>query len=232
MSTEIIAAFNAAYAAAQAECENPALDGTNPAFKSKFSTLAATRNAVVPVFARHGIAIQQAVRTEIVAERLFAGVETVLRHADGHSESLGVCLLPVQKADAQGIASCVTYAKRQTLQALAGVTGEQDDDAESAVDRSAKGIDPRPVSVSSVDPARVAKVVDKIKALKDEDIPGDHDDAERCRRIFAVDVKMSEDADLACAVMDALAAQKIYTKAEWRAAVAAGRKTSGAVRAA
>lgn len=127
-----VAAFNAAYAAAQTKCDNPPLDSMNPAYRSKFSSLAATRNSIVPVFASHGIAIQQTAVTQMVGERLFAGVHTVLRHKDGHVEDLGDCLMPVQKMDAQGIASCLTYAKRQSLQALAGVTGETDDDANQA----------------------------------------------------------------------------------------------------
>ena len=127
-----VAAFNAAYAAAQAKCENPPLDSMNPAYRSKFSSLAATRNSIVPVFAAEGLAIQQTAVTTMVGERLFAGVHTVLRHKGGHVEDLGDCLMPVQKMDAQGIASCLTYAKRQSLQALAGVTGEVDDDAEGA----------------------------------------------------------------------------------------------------
>lgn len=133
---ERVAAFNAAYAAAQGECENPPLDSMNPAFRSRFSSLAATRNAIIPVFSKHGIAIQQTAHTEMIGDRIYAGVRTVLRHKAGHVEDLGVCVMPVQKVDAQGFASCFTYAKRQSLQALAGCTGEVDDDAEGAVARS------------------------------------------------------------------------------------------------
>jgi hypothetical protein len=128
-----VAAFNAAYVNAQAKCKNPPLDSVNPAFRSKFASLAATRNEVVPAFASCDIAIQQTPATpQMIGDRVWAGVRTVLRHKDGHVEDLGDCLMPVQKMDAQGIASCLTYAKRQSLQALAGVTGEVDDDANEA----------------------------------------------------------------------------------------------------
>jgi hypothetical protein len=137
--TNPVAAFNAAYAAAQLKCENPALDSVNPAYKSRFASLASTRNEVVPTFAEVGIAIQQTPCTpQVIGDRLYAGVRTVLRHKDGHVEDLGDCLMPVQKIDAQGIASCLTYAKRQSLQALAGVTGEMDDDANEATGKPAQ----------------------------------------------------------------------------------------------
>jgi hypothetical protein len=137
--TNPVAAFNAAYAAAQFKCENPALDSVNPAYKSRFASLASTRNEVVPTFAEVGIAIQQTPCTpQVIGDRLYAGVRTVLRHKDGHVEDLGDCLMPVQKIDAQGIASCLTYAKRQSLQALAGVTGEMDDDANEATGKPAQ----------------------------------------------------------------------------------------------
>lgn len=142
MELDQIAAFNADYALAQSKCENPHLDSTNPAFKSRFASLAATRNEVVPTFAACGIAIQQTPVTEMVGDRLFAGVHTQLRHKSGHVEDLGRCLMPVQKFDAQGIASCLTYAKRQSLQALAGVTGEQDDDANQATGKAVAAIKP------------------------------------------------------------------------------------------
>jgi len=48
-----------ALSAAQAEMRNPTFDKVNPHFKSKFASLAAVRDAVVPVLARHGIAMTQ-----------------------------------------------------------------------------------------------------------------------------------------------------------------------------
>lgn len=189
-TTNPIAAFNAAYASAQGECENPPLDSVNPAYKSRFSSLAATRNAVVPVFAKHGLAIQQTPHTEMVGERLFAGVRTVLRHKDGHTEDLGFCPMPVQKMDAQGIASCLTYAKRQSLQALAGVTGEVDDDAESAgKDTGSWKADPRGDLGSKVDTKTVNKWA---KALIDQ-----QDEPHRLADIWG---EVKDDHDLAVAV--------------------------------
>jgi hypothetical protein len=189
MTTNNVAAFNAAYAAAQAECENPSLDSINPAFRSKFSSLAATRNAVIPVFAKHGIAIQQTPMTEMIGDRLFAGVRTVLRHKDGHVEDLGACPMPVMKADPQGIASCLTYSKRQSLQAIAGVTGETDDDANAASQPSSWGADPRGDLGKKVD----TKLLNKwVKALIEQ-----QDQPHRLADLWG---EIKEDHDLAVAV--------------------------------
>lgn len=53
--SENCAEISAALAAAQAEMKNPSFDSTNPHFRNKFASLAAIRNAVVPVFAKHGL---------------------------------------------------------------------------------------------------------------------------------------------------------------------------------
>src|SRR6185503_5817578 len=59
----------AALAAAQAEMQNPGFDSTNPHFKSKFASLAAVRKSVVPVFAKHGISVTQALTTRTAVEK-------------------------------------------------------------------------------------------------------------------------------------------------------------------
>ena len=51
--------IDAALAKAQAEMTNPVYDSTNPHFKSKYASLAGVRNAIIPVFAKHGVACVQ-----------------------------------------------------------------------------------------------------------------------------------------------------------------------------
>lgn len=128
------AELNKALAAAQAEMRNPGLERTNGAFKgSRYADLAAVRAAVLPVFAKHGLAVCQ---VPVVGQGT-AGVETHLLHCSGEERPMGTLLLPVSKPDAHGYGSAITYARRYVLQSIACVVGDDDDDGNGAVGISA-----------------------------------------------------------------------------------------------
>lgn len=118
-----------ALAKAQSEMKNPALDSVNPHFKSKFANLAAVRNAVVPVLAKHGIFIAQNLTN---TERGIA-CTTILTHATGQQMTFGPLEMPAMKPDAQGLGSAATYARRYALMSALCIVGDEDDDAEAAV---------------------------------------------------------------------------------------------------
>jgi hypothetical protein len=123
-----------ALAKAQSTLKNPHFDATNPHFKSKFASLGAVRDAVVPVFSGLGLSLSQ----WPVSEEGKAGCRTLLAHASG--EWLEECfLIPVDKHNAHGYASAVTYSKRIAMQSIAGVVGEEDDDGNAAVGDNVKG---------------------------------------------------------------------------------------------
>lgn len=119
----------AALAKAQAEMSNPTFDSQNPHFKNRFASLAAVRNAVVPALARNGICLTQ----NIVTRENEVACTTTLTHASGQQMVFGPLVLPASKADAQGFGSAATYARRYSMMAVAGVVGDDDDDAEAAV---------------------------------------------------------------------------------------------------
>ncbi len=112
---------------AQAEMQNPAFDSVNPHFRNKFASLVSVREAVIPVLNKHGLAISQFP----ICSELHAGIVNVLLHTSGEwlEES---CLLPLTKNDAQGAGSAITYARRYSLQSIAGVVADEDDDANTA----------------------------------------------------------------------------------------------------
>lgn len=128
--SESTANIASALVKAQTALKNPHFDSTNPHFKSKFASLAAVREAVVPVFSACGIAITQ---WPVATENGFAGCITRLDHTSGEwMEERFV--LPVDRGNAHGYASCVTYAKRISMQSVAAVVGDEDDDGNAAVD--------------------------------------------------------------------------------------------------
>lgn len=121
-------AISKALAAAQAEMKNPAFDSTNPHFRNKFASLAAIRNAVVPVFAKHGLSVMQ----ELTSTEDGVACLTILQHESGQWMEFGPLVMPVSKADAQGYGSASTYCKRYSLQSVAAIVGDEDDDGNEA----------------------------------------------------------------------------------------------------
>lgn len=125
------AAISKALVAAQLEMKNPGFDTTNPHFRNKFASLAAVRNAVVPVLAKHGISVTQEIAT------VEGGISclTIFTHETGQYFEFGPLVMPASKQDAQGFGSATTYAKRYSLQSAAGVVGDDDDDGNAASDK-------------------------------------------------------------------------------------------------
>lgn len=144
-----ISDISKALAEAQAEMKNPSFDAQNPHFKNKFASLAAVRNAVVPSLSSHGIAMTQEL---ITTEQGGIGCLTHLFHSTGQWMTFGPFVMIPTKSDPQGFGSAGTYCKRYALMAVAGIVGDEDDDAESATVR--------------MSPQKRTKT---IKALKQED---------------------------------------------------------------
>jgi hypothetical protein len=133
--SESIANLSAALSKAQGMLKNPHFDSVNPHFKSKFASLAAVREAVIPVLSKCGLSLSQ----WPVSNGSYAGCVTLLAHDSGEwvEETF---VIPVDKANAHGYASAVTYAKRISMQSVAAVVGDEDDDGNAAIDKPAPAI--------------------------------------------------------------------------------------------
>jgi len=116
-----------ALAAAQGELANASKNAKNPHFRSSYADLGEILNVVRPVFAKHGLGIMQMPDYEAGV----VTVETLVTHASGEYIS-SQTRLPVGKQDAQGVGGAITYARRYSLAAVAGI-GQEDDDGNSAV---------------------------------------------------------------------------------------------------
>jgi hypothetical protein len=117
-----------ALAKAQLAMGNAAKDSTNPHFKSRYADLASVREAVLPHLAANGIAVIQRIVSQA---KEGVAVSTMLVHSSGEWVK-DHCWLPVTKSDAQGFGSAITYARRYSLAAVAGIAAE-DDDGNAAV---------------------------------------------------------------------------------------------------
>src|SRR3990167_2876757 len=96
--------------------------------KYPYATLPAVLEAVVPSLNRHGIALIQ--RTAVEGELLT--LHTILRHTSGE-EVDSVVPLPMP-ASWQDWGSAMTYARRYSITALAGVAPDDDGDGARAQD--------------------------------------------------------------------------------------------------
>jgi hypothetical protein len=149
--------MNKAIVSAQSELKNPAMDAVNPHFRSRFASLIAVRDAVLPVFNKHGLAIiQKSVQVESGV-----GVNTVILHEDGESMDCGTMSIPVKDNNPQAYCSAMTYVRRYTLQSVAGVVGDPDDDGNKAAEEKKE-----PVNEPKKEPVKEKKDAKTISFLK------------------------------------------------------------------
>lgn len=131
-TSEQINELATAMAAAQQEMTGAKRDSDNPYFKSKYADLASVREACLGAMNTHGLSVWQFPRLVHGGDEAWlVEVETLVMHASGQfvRDSLAI---PVTKADAQGVGSAISYARRYALGAVAGIAPE-DDDGNAAV---------------------------------------------------------------------------------------------------
>lgn len=126
VSSNTIEALAKSLAEAQKEIKPAKKDATNPFFKSGYSTLESVHDACLPALNKHEIAVTQTTRVEGGTILL----ETTLIHSSGQWISSTYPVVPM-KNDPQSMGSAMSYARRYSLAAIAGVVSS-DDDGESA----------------------------------------------------------------------------------------------------
>jgi len=119
---------------------------TGRSWKSEYATYSAVHQACLPALNECGIALQHYPST---ASSLVT-VATRLLHKSGQWLACSITMVP-QDQGPQAIGSCITYAKRYTLEALAGIRTEDDetdDDGEMAEGRNTPPVN----KAATVDP--------------------------------------------------------------------------------
>ena len=126
--SETIEKLAAAIVKAQGELEHVAKDANNPHFKSKYADLPSVVDTIRPVYAKHGLAVLQG----FVPDDSGVTIETRIIHSSGQWISDEGLHLPIDKQNAQGVGSAITYGRRYTLLAMSGVAPDDDDDGNAA----------------------------------------------------------------------------------------------------
>jgi hypothetical protein len=120
--SESIKELATAMAAAQGEMGSAIKGASNPFFKSKYADLGSVIQAIKAPFAAHGLSY---VQFPITGDNS-VGVITRLMHSSGEWLEQEY-FIPLGKMDAQSVGSCLSYARRYSLQAIAGIPAEDDD---------------------------------------------------------------------------------------------------------
>ena len=208
-------ALFAALSAAQSEIQNATKDSKNDFFKTKYADLATVLNTVRPTFAGYDLSIMQS--TEF--DGTMVSVTTAIAHAEGGYVTSVASCTPA-KTDAQGIGAATTYLRRYALAAMTGIAQEDDDGQSARHERPPN--DPRPAPAKAIDAAKVAAGVEAVQEV----LASDLDEMGECLALYDLHLEFSKDSDLYIAISDALAAGKVITKANWKAAIAAAKKAA------
>lgn len=122
------------YFRALSKVDNPPFDSENPHFRSKFASLSVTLKVIREACEGEGLAYWHHL---IWFESGNVALQSGLMSEDG--EELKLSLTPMtNNPDAQKFGAELTYKRRQTAQADFGITGEVDDDGETAAGRTPK----------------------------------------------------------------------------------------------
>lgn len=154
MRSEQINELATALAKAQGEMKPALKDSINPHFKSKYADLASVWETIRAPLSRNGLSVTQTLGADPNNESTL--LYTTLLHSSGQYVGSVQYLLPRDKTP-QGLAAALTYARRQSLQAIVGVAADEDDDGNEASGRveapqKARFKEPvKPVSVSPLD---------------------------------------------------------------------------------
>lgn len=121
-----IADLSTALCKAQGAMQGAVKDSTNPFFQSKYADLSAVWDDIRRPFEQCGLSVIQMPANGVGT----VTVITQLTHTSGQWIRSRLTMVPT-KPDPQGIGSCITYARRYALAAMAGVY-QIDDDGNAA----------------------------------------------------------------------------------------------------
>lgn len=107
-----------ALAKAQGQMGHAVKDSLNPHFKNKYADLASVLDAIRKPFSENGLSVSQVIEGN--------ELHTYLMHESGQFIVSKMPIIPQQNTP-QAYGSALTYARRYSLSAIAGVTQDDDD---------------------------------------------------------------------------------------------------------
>lgn len=130
--SENITKLAQALIAVQKEMTPASRDGTNPFTRSNYATLNSVMESCRDILLAHGIWLTQLpVPAPLELGPGHIALLTKLTHAESGQWQSSLTVIPLPKADPQGMGSAITYGRRYALTAMLGMITE-DDDGEAA----------------------------------------------------------------------------------------------------
>jgi hypothetical protein len=149
-TSETIGKIAAAVATASADIGAAKKDAKNPHFKNDYATLESAINASKGALQAQGVFVVQSPGEMGEGQGTFVlNVVTRLVHSSGEWIET-VCHIPLQKKDAQGVGSAVTYGRRYGLMAALNIPASDDDGNDAC----------KPEPVKKITPAQVVQLQD------------------------------------------------------------------------
>lgn len=107
-------------------------DANNPFTKSKYATLNSIMDSCRDALLSNGIWLCQ---YPVPTEPGYLGLVTKLTHAESGQWQSSLAVVPLPKADPQGVGISMTYIRRYALSAMLGIVTEEDTDGEFTPDK-------------------------------------------------------------------------------------------------
>jgi len=128
MTSQVLDKIAPALVAAIAEMPALEMDGRNPYFKSRYTTLGAVIAATRDILAKHGLAVTQQVISNDTGDAV--GIRTVILHESGqYMEWDALVKIPVETNPGQEAGKLITYLRRYSLAAALNLYSDEDIDA-------------------------------------------------------------------------------------------------------
>lgn len=151
---------------AQAEIKGAVKNGTNPHFRSAYSTLEDVWEACREPLTKNGLCVIQPMR---IMEDGRMVLDTIVGHASGEEKVSSAYIPLAEKATPQAIGSAITYFRRYMLMSVVGIC-PTDDDGEAAEIASGRNKKIMPIeevrseiTVSKPSPAQLRLISDLIE---------------------------------------------------------------------
>ncbi|WP_428558958.1 MAG: ERF family protein [Solidesulfovibrio sp. DCME] len=112
-------------------------DATNPFVQNRYATLNSVMESCREALLSNSIWMTQ---FPVPAEPGYLGLVTKLTHAESGQWQSSLAVVPLPKADPQGMGSAMTYARRYSLSAMLGIVMDDDDGEHAKI--SPKTADP------------------------------------------------------------------------------------------
>lgn len=161
--SEQINELASALSKAQASIQPAIKDSLNPFFKSKYADLPSIWNACKEALTQNGLAVIQTMDASSGQLMLI----TTLAHSSGQWIRSSLPINPT-KNDPQALGSAITYMRRYSLAAIAGVTTDDDDDGNCASQPAPKTAPPANGAAPVISKSQADELQDLLDSCDDE----------------------------------------------------------------